>query len=78
MTFSAAAAVSSAAISETSLSIPDSVLSRLVASAAAAASTEVLASTVASALAIGAILDAEASGDVRSMACMTLTILRFF
>jgi hypothetical protein len=66
MTFSAAAAASSAAISERSLSIPDSVLSRLAASA------------VASAFAIDAILDAEANGGVRSMAGLTLTILRFF
>ena len=72
MTFSAAAAVSSAAISVSILSILDSVLSRLAASAAAAASA------MASALEIGVILDAEAGGDVRSMACMTLTILRFF
>ena len=65
-------------ISERSLSIPNIVLSRLAASAAAAASVEVSASAVASALAIGAILDAKASGGVRSMACITLTILRFF
>jgi hypothetical protein len=59
MTFFVAATVSFAAISERVLSIPDNVLSRL------AASTEVSASAVASALAIGAIFDAEASGVVR-------------
>jgi hypothetical protein len=59
------------------LSIPDSVLARLVASAAAAASTEVSASAVASALATGTILDAKASGGVRSIACITLMILCF-
>ena len=47
MTFSAAAAVSSAAISERSLSIPDSVVARLAASAADVASAEVSASAVA-------------------------------
>jgi hypothetical protein len=78
MTFSTVADISSAAISERSLSIPDSVLSRLAASAAAAALAEVLASAVASTLAIGGILDAEASGGVHSMAYITLTILRFF
>jgi hypothetical protein len=73
MTFSAAAAVSSAAISESILSIQDSVLSRL----AAAASAEVSASAMASALAMGVILDAEASGGVRWMACMTLQFFVF-
>jgi hypothetical protein len=77
MTFFATATISYAAISERSLSIPDSVLAKL-ASAAAAASVEVSASAVASALATGTILDVEASGGVRSMACITLTILRFF
>jgi hypothetical protein len=62
MTFSVAAAISSAAISESILSIPDSVLSRLAASSAVAASVEVLASAMASTLAMGVILDAEADG----------------
>jgi hypothetical protein len=74
MTFSTATVVSSVAISESILSIPDSVLSRL----AVAASAEALASAMASALAMGVILDAEADGGVRSMACITVTILRFF
>jgi hypothetical protein len=52
MTFFVAAAASFAAISESILSISDNVLSRL------AASAEVLASAVASALAMGVILDA--------------------
>jgi hypothetical protein len=77
MTFSAVAAVSSAAISESILSIPDSVLSRLAASAVVAASTEVLASAMALALAMGVILDADADGGVCSMAYITVTILRF-
>jgi hypothetical protein len=77
MTFYAAAAVSSAAISKSILSIPDSVLSRLAASAAAVASVEVLALAMASALAMGVILDAEADGGIRSMACIIVTILRF-
>jgi hypothetical protein len=75
MTFSVVAAVYSAVMSERILSIPDSVLSRLAASAAAAASVEVSASAIASVLLIGVILDTEAGGSVRSMACMTLTIL---
>jgi hypothetical protein len=45
---------------------------------AAAASADVFPSAVASALAVGAILDVETSGDVFSMACITLPILRFF
>jgi hypothetical protein len=57
-----------------SLSIPHIVLTSLAASAAAAA----LATTSALALATGTILDAEAEGGVRSIACITLTILRFF
>jgi hypothetical protein len=67
MTFSTVAAVSSAAISERSLSIPDSVVARLASSAAAATSIEVSASAVASALAAGTILDVEASGGVCSI-----------
>jgi hypothetical protein len=42
-----------------------------------AASVEVSALAVASALATGTIFYAEASGGVRLMACMTLTILCF-
>jgi hypothetical protein len=78
MTFSVAAVVSFAATSERSLSIHDNVLSRLAALAAVVASEEVSASAVASALATDIILDAEASDGVRSMACITLTILHFF
>jgi hypothetical protein len=40
--------------------------------------SQVSALATASALAMGVILDAEANGGVRSMACMTVTILRFF
>jgi hypothetical protein len=72
MTFSAAAVVSSAAISESILSIPDSVLSRL------ASSAEVSASAMASTIVMGVILDAEANCGVCSMACMPVMILRFF
>jgi hypothetical protein len=50
----------------------------LAALVAAAASANVFASAMASALAIGAILDAEADGGVYSMAYITLPILRFF
>jgi hypothetical protein len=57
-----------------SLSIPDIVLTTLAASATASASTVALAS----ALAAGIILDAEARGGIRLIACMTLTILRLF
>ena len=56
---------------------PDSVLSMLAASVAVAASAEVLASAAAEASAEGVILDAEADGGVHSMACITVTILRF-
>jgi hypothetical protein len=49
---------SSATISKSSLSIPESVLSRLVASTATAALADAFASAVASALAIDVILDA--------------------
>jgi hypothetical protein len=45
---------------------------------AAAASADVFASAVVSALVVGAILDAETGGGVFSMACITLPILRFF
>jgi hypothetical protein len=50
----------------------------LAALAAAAALAEVSASAVASAFAIDVILDAKVNGDVCSMACMIVTILRFF
>jgi hypothetical protein len=66
MTSSVATAVTSTAISKSSLSIPESVLSRLVASAVASAFTR------------GVILDAEVDGGVRSMSCNRVTILRFF
>jgi hypothetical protein len=70
MISSVATAVSSAAISRSTLSIADNVLSRLVASEAAA-SVELSAS------AAGVIFDAEAGGGVSSMACITVIILRF-
>jgi hypothetical protein len=56
------------------LSIPDIVLTRLAALAA------VSASVVVSALALptATILDVEARGGVRSIACITLIILRLF
>jgi hypothetical protein len=57
-------------IKKNTLSIADNVLSRLVASAAPA-SAEVSAS------AAGVIFDAEAGGSVSSIACITVTILRF-
>jgi hypothetical protein len=44
----------------------------------AAASADVFALAVTLALAVDAILDAEAGGGVFSMACITLPILRFF
>jgi hypothetical protein len=50
----------------------------LAASVADAASADVFTSAVASALAVGTILDAETDGGVFSMACITLPILRFF
>jgi hypothetical protein len=78
MAFSAAGAVSSTTIPNSNLSIPDSVLSKLAASVAAVALVEVLASAEASALAMGVILDAEADGGVRSMACIIVTIVHFF
>src|SRR5688500_8641246 len=70
MTSYVAATVSSAAISKSTLSIADNVLSRLVASAAAA-SAEVSAS------AAGVIFDAEAGDGVSSIACITVIILCF-
>jgi hypothetical protein len=78
MTCSAATTVSSIGISNSSLSIPDNVLSKLAASAAAAASADMFASAAASVLTVGAILDAEADGGVFSIACITLPILCFF
>jgi hypothetical protein len=78
MTFSVVAVVCFAAIPNSNLSIRDSVLSKLAASAAATASAEMSAPTVASALAIGVILDAEADGGVRSMASIIVLILHFF
>jgi hypothetical protein len=60
--------VSSATISDMSLSIPNIVVASFVA----------LAAALALALAAVTILDAKAEGDVRSIACITLTILRFF
>jgi hypothetical protein len=50
----------------------------LAASVAAAASADVFALAMALALVVGTILDAETSGGVFSMACITLPILRFF
>jgi hypothetical protein len=78
MTYSVAATISSVGISNSNLSIPDSVLSKLAASAAAAASADMFALIVASVHTVGAILDAEADGGVFSMACIMLPILRFF
>jgi hypothetical protein len=78
MTYSAAATISSVGISNINLSITDNVLSKLAASTAAVASADMFASAAASVLAVGAILDAEADGGIRSMACITLPILRFF
>jgi hypothetical protein len=78
MTCPAAATVSYVGMSNNNLSIPDSVLSKLAASAAAATSADMFASAAASTLTVGAILDAEANGGVFSMACITLPILRFF
>jgi hypothetical protein len=77
---SAVATASSATISDISLSIPDIALRRLVASAAVAALAGVSASeeVSASVLAIGIILEAAVGGGVRSIACITLTILRLF
>jgi hypothetical protein len=57
--------------SKSTLSIADNVLYRLVASAVAA-SAEVAAS------ASSVIFYAEAGGGVSSMACITVTIIRFF
>jgi hypothetical protein len=62
-----AVAVSSVGIPNINLSIPDRVTSKLVASVAAAASTEMFALAVAG-----------ANGGVRSMASITVLILRFF
>jgi hypothetical protein len=59
----AAIAVSSTTISDISLSIPDIVVASFAASASALAATTILL--------------AEAEGGVRSMACITLTILCF-
>jgi hypothetical protein len=67
MTFSAVATVSSVGIPNINSSIPDSVLSKLIASAAAAASAEMFALVV-----VGA------DGGVRSIASITVSILRFF
>jgi hypothetical protein len=70
-TSSAEAAISSAAKSKSTLSISDNVLSRLVASAVAT-------SAEASTSAAGVIFYAEVGGGVSSIACITVTILRFF
>jgi hypothetical protein len=70
-TSSAAAAVSSAAKSKSTLSMTDNVLYRLVASA-------VTASAEAATSAAGVIFYAEAGGGVSSMACITVTILFLF
>jgi hypothetical protein len=69
---STVATASSATISDISLSIPHIVLIRLAASVAV--STVVSTSVFAT----GIILEAEVGGGVRSIACITLTILRFF
>jgi hypothetical protein len=68
MLSSAATTISSATIFDISLSIPYIGVASFAASATASAS----------ALAAVTILAAEAEGSVRSMACITLTILHFF
>jgi ABC-type proline/glycine betaine transport system permease subunit len=78
MTSSVATAVSSVAILNINLSIPDSVLSKLVASVAATTSAKMFASVVALPLAIGVIFYAKADGGVCSMASITVPILRLF
>jgi hypothetical protein len=78
MTYSTAADVSSIGIPSINLSILNKVASRLAASVTAAASTDMFALAAASALTVGAILNADAEGGVFSMACITLPILHFF
>jgi hypothetical protein len=67
----AAAAASSAAKSKSTLPILDNALSRLVASAVAASAKAATSAT-------GVIFYAEAGGGISLIACITVTILRFF
>jgi hypothetical protein len=78
MTCSAAATISYVGISNSNLSIPDSVSTKLATSTTVAALADMFASAAASTLTVGAILDAETEGGVFSMACITLPILHFF
>jgi D-aminopeptidase len=79
MVSSVAAAVSSAAMSRSILSILESVLSKCtsLAVAASTAATSVAATSVAVALSIASAFEAEACGGVPSITSVTVIILRF-